>query len=56
MFQAVLLAFLLAPAEPAKLKDLIDLALRQNPEIQAARKKLEAHGPSVQGRVRALWR
>src|SRR5262245_50805582 len=42
MFKAFLLAFLLAPEDPGKLKDLIDQALRRNPEILAARKKLEA--------------
>jgi len=42
MFQAFLLAFLLAPEGPGQLKDLIAEALRSNPEIQAARKKLEA--------------
>lgn len=42
MFQTLLLAFLLAPGEQSELQKLIDQAIRRNPEILAAQKKLEA--------------
>ncbi|MBI5281236.1 MAG: TolC family protein [Candidatus Solibacter usitatus] len=42
MFQAFLLLGLLAPQDAGGIKDLIDQALLRNPEILAARKKLEA--------------
>ncbi len=42
MFQVLLLALFLAPGEKSELKKLIDEAIRRNPEILAAQKKLEA--------------
>lgn len=51
MFQAFLLAFLFAPGETSELKKLIDEAIRRNPEILAAQKKLEAarQRPAMEG-------
>lgn len=51
MFQAFLLAFLLAPGEKNELKNLIDEAIRRNPEILAAQKKLESarQRPAMEG-------
>ncbi len=51
MFQTFLLAFLLAPGEKSDLQNLIDEALKRNPEILAAQKRLEAsrRRPTMQG-------